>query len=502
MTATATAPATGRRGSRLAAPWAGLRANWLFGVFFLLAVIVRVLVMITYHQPFVQPDSHRYLHSAIHLKPDFNRTSGYSLILHVIPGWRHLTTIAPAQHLLGLVIGVLLYVMLVRRTVPRWGAALAAFPVLLDPFQVALEHYVLSDVFFEFFMVLAFFLLTFRRRVPWWLALIAGLCIGCATVTRSVGDVLVAVAALVLLVGQARWLPAIAIIVGAFVPVAAYEGWYHSWYGTYSTGRFPENLLYARVSDIVDCKTVTLPAYERPLCHTGPPPKLGDYYFAWGPGSPVKWYTPPAGKTTWQVMADFDRRVIKQQPLAFAGQTIGDALRGFEWARNGDPGNLSGETIHWRFNTTGHDPVHARVPGMPPADKLHINRTLARGLRFYSDLYLPGPVYAACLVAGLLAVLGIGRARRSGFRSSAFLFSVTCGALLLISTAISIFSWRYQLVQFVLLPPAGALGLTALLRRTNQPDGLTFGESIRTLFGRLRPSTWRRSVPLRSSKHV
>jgi hypothetical protein len=29
----------------------------------------------------------------------------------------------------------------------------------------------------------------------------------------------------------------------------------------------------------------------------------------------------------------------------------------------------------------------------------------------------------------------------------------------------SAFSWRYQLPQLVLLPPAGALGLTALLRR-------------------------------------
>jgi hypothetical protein len=34
----------------------------------------------------------------------------------------------------------------------------------------------------------------------------------------------------------------------------------------------------------------------------------------------------------------------------------------------------------------------------------------------------------------------------------------------------STFSWRYQLVQLVLLPPAGALGLTALVRRQSSDD--------------------------------
>lgn len=486
MTTVATEPVVSGRRARLAATGSVLRRNWLFSLVFLVGLVVRALVMIAYREPFIQPDSHRYLHAAIHMQPDFNRTSGYSLLVQLIPGWRDVTHIPPVQHVLGLVMGVLIYLMLVRRTVPRWGAALATVPVLLDPYQVALEHYILTDTSFEFFMLLGFFLLTFRRRIPWWLALIAGILIGCATVTRSVGDILVVVAALVLLIGQARWLPAVAIVIGTIAPVAAYEGWYHSWYGAYSTGRFPENLLYARVSDFVDCKTVKLPAYERPLCATGPAPRSGDYYYAWGPGSPVRWYQPPPGKTTWQVLADYNRRVIKQEPFSYAAQTVGDALRGFAWGRNGDPQNLSGEVVHWRFNTTGHDPANTHVAGEPPPDQLHINKPLARVLHFYSDIYVPGPLYAACLLAGLAAAAGIGRARRSGLRSSAFLFSVSCAGLLLVSTAVSIFSWRYQMVEFVLLPPAGALGLTALLRRRD-PDGLTFGESVRALFRR-RPA--------------
>jgi hypothetical protein len=72
---------------------------------------------------------------------------------------------------------------------------------------------------------------------------------------------------------------------------------------------------------------------------------------------------------------------------------------------------------------------------------------------------------AACAVAALLAAAGVGRARRSGLRVAAWTFAAICLAVLVIAAMGSGFSWRYQLPQLVLLPPAGALGLTALLRR-------------------------------------
>ena len=69
------------------------------------------------------------------------------------------------------------------------------------------------------------------------------------------------------------------------------------------------------------------------------------------------------------------------------------------------------------------------------------------------------------LIAGLLAALGLGRARRSGLRSASFLFAMT-GFVTFGSTVVANqFSWRYMLPLLVLLPPAAAVGLTALLRR-------------------------------------
>jgi 4-amino-4-deoxy-L-arabinose transferase-like glycosyltransferase len=466
-----------------------VRTNVWFFVALALGLLVRVLVEIAYRLPFIQPDSNRYLQSAIHLRPDFNRTSGYSLILRLIPGWRDLSPIPLPQHVLGLVMGGLIYWMLVRRAVPRWAAALATVPVLLDPFELAIEHYILSDVYFEFFLVLAFALLTFRRKVGWRLALVAGFCIGLATITRSVGDVIIVVAVVALILGQARWLPAVALLVGTVVPVGGYMIWYHHDYGVYSTGRFPENLLYGRVANFVKCSDLSVPAYETPLCPKAP---LGNrrhwYFYSWGVGDPFNFYTPPPGMTKRQVIRDFDRRAIKQEPLRYAKQTLGDALRGFAWDRHGKA-DTTGETEHWRFTTYGHEPIPGKPAPMPPESQAHINKPLARLLTDYSNVYIPGPFYGACLVIGLLAAVGVGRARRSGLQTSSGMYAVTAIGLLIVSTALSIFSWRYQLPQFVLLPPAAALGLTAMLRR-QRPDG------IRTVRGTLRELLpWKRQQP-------
>jgi hypothetical protein len=73
------------------------------------------------------------------------------------------------------------------------------------------------------------------------------------------------------------------------------------------------------------------------------------------------------------------------------------------------------------------------------------------------------------MIAGLLAALGVGRARRSGLRTASFLFVAMALVIFGSTVAVNTFTWRYQIILVTLLPPAAALGLTALVRRPGEP---------------------------------
>jgi len=103
-----------------------------------------------------------------------------------------------------------------------------------------------------------------------------------------------------------------------------------------------------------------------------------------------------------------------------------------------------------------------------------------RGYQLHGG-YTPGPLLALCTLAGLagsVSLLVRGRAARLA-REPALLVppprsapAPALACLLFFSSAMSIllvsdlfeFSWRYQLSALVTLVPAGALGVTVLLR--------------------------------------
>ena len=65
-------------------------------------------------------DSYVYLGAALRLQPNLSKTTGYSVFLHILEPFHSLTLVAGLQHLMGLAVAVMIYVLARRSGV--WPA--------------------------------------------------------------------------------------------------------------------------------------------------------------------------------------------------------------------------------------------------------------------------------------------------------------------------------------------------------------------------------------------
>ena len=77
-------------------------------------------------------DSYVYLGAALRPQPNLSKTTGYSVFLHALEPFHSLTLVAGLQHLMGLAVAVMIYLLLRRSGVPQRWATIATLPVLLD----------------------------------------------------------------------------------------------------------------------------------------------------------------------------------------------------------------------------------------------------------------------------------------------------------------------------------------------------------------------------------
>jgi hypothetical protein len=145
------------------------------------------------------------------------------MFLRLLEPFHSFAVVALTQHALGLAMGVLVYVT-VRRAVPTWAAVLAAAPVLLDAYQIELEHLLVSDVLFAFLLIVAA-RLGIRPGGGRGTACVVGVLLAAVTLTRSVGLPLIALFAAWYLIRRHRG-AAVALLVAALVPLGAYAGWF------------------------------------------------------------------------------------------------------------------------------------------------------------------------------------------------------------------------------------------------------------------------------------
>jgi hypothetical protein len=275
------------------------------------------------------------------------------------------------------------------------------------------------------------------------------------------------------------------------------------------------------MAEAADCATLRVPSYERMLCPDATQKLLlGPDGLDHNPASPIRGaWIPGVGAADYRtlkqlcpksvavtvgtevryhvvagmcgrVTSDFDRHVLRQQPLNVLASVGRDALKLFAPHRATSTGDVP--ISRWQFQAfypqyppyvvIGHgglvfggynrDGVEhtvgtgAQFRGGNPV----VVRPLAVFLRAYQlgGGYTPGPLLAFAVLAGLAGSLVTLRRRTApAMRAAALgclLFFVT-GAAALLSSDVFEFSWRYQLPALITLPPAAALAIAMLLRR-------------------------------------
>jgi hypothetical protein len=181
---------------------AGLaRRHWLLVILLLAGLVLRVTAQVAYRPALLYIDTIKYLFG---VWPGAD-PHGYEGLLKAILAVGTRGTVAALQHLLGVAMAVAIYAVLTRRGTPRWLAALAAGPVLLDAYQLQMEQTIMPDVWFEAIVVAGLAVLLWRPAVTLPAAAAAGLLLGSSATIRQLGEILVLPAVVYLVVAGGGW---------------------------------------------------------------------------------------------------------------------------------------------------------------------------------------------------------------------------------------------------------------------------------------------------------
>ncbi|MBT2224597.1 hypothetical protein KLK06_01855 [Nonomuraea sp. NEAU-A123] len=441
------------------------RHGWFLAVLTLGAAL-RVVTMLGYRPALWFPDSFTYVVTVFHPRPDLVRPAGYSAFMKALEPFHSFGAITAAQHLLGLATGVLVYRC--ARRAPRWVATLATVPVLLDAYQIELEHLLVSDALFMFLVVAAIALTLADRPV----VIAVGLLLAAATLTRTVGQPLIVVVAAWFLLRRRVGLAGI-VVVAALAPVIAYGGWFYATYHRVGIVGANGVFLYARTMSFADCAKMEPPPDLKVLCDPRPPDRRPpSQEYIWAKDSPLV-ALPDITFTeeTDDLAGRFASLAIREQPLDYAASVLSELGRSFVWGRPVYPD-------HEIYDYYEFPAVSPRPPGRWAAQLgVDLGKRYERGpigtevvepyagwMRAYQSVgRLPGTVLlAVLLVPPALAI----RRWRSGGRRLASLTNEpppwllpwsTAVLLLVIPPAVAEFDYRYVLPAVPLACLAAAL---------------------------------------------
>ena len=462
-----------RASGRLAA---AARRHWLFGLVLACAVALRVLAMLAFRPiMWFGGDSASYLATGLRLIPDPSRVGGYGFMLWVLRPLHSLALVAAVQHLMGIVIGALIYLLARRHGLPAWVATLAAVPVFFDAYQLQLESDAVPDIPFGLLVVTSLYLLLGSpgERRPARVAAAAFL-LGVSAILWPVGLVLLAILLAVLLAGlvirRAGVLAVAAAILAGVVPVAGYAAWFDLHEHQFSLTRSDGVFLWSRTMSFADCAVIRPPADERMLC---PPagPRIAASLYIWDGNSPL--LRMPGGRFSARTNAlalDFALRAIAAQPGGYAAAVGHDFALSFAWNRPVHPDagivdryQFSDATTAWvpaTMRTLGGGTVagdQAAYDGGRPAPTRAVQPFASSLVSYQRYVYLPGTLLGVILLGCLVTII----VRRRALGALPWAFAVT---ILLVPPMIVDFDLRY------LVPAVPVACLAAALAFAPRPS--------------------------------
>ncbi len=459
--------------ARWPAAAAVLRRHWLAAVLLAAGLALRVLVQLAYRPALFYIDTTRYVNNSYGNDP-----VGYKGLLRAILLVGNFGAVAAVQHLLGLAMAVVIYLLLLRRGTPRWLAALAIAPVALDAYQLQIEQTIMPDTLFEALIVAGLAILLWPPRTGWRRAVAAGIVLGTSATVAQVGEALILPAVIYLLVAGGGWRQAIgkaaALCAACALPILAYSTGSLILTGGFFLSHTGVTSFYGRMAAAADCATIKLPSAERGMCPSKAQQAQGPDWLEYSNDSPIRPYYSglPRGEVN-TLAANFNHAVLTQQPLRVFVAYERDVLKPFALTRTGNQGDTP--ISRWQFQTTY---PYFTSQTTKPVVKAAIDRfgggtptvwpPVAAFLRSYQldGGYTPGPLLAVFTLAGLAGSAVLLRRRAAPatrqLALACLLFFATAVSVLLTSDLFE-FSWRYQLPALVTLAPAGALGISVII---------------------------------------
>ena len=476
------------------------RRHWLFGLVLVAALALRVLTALAFRPiMWFGGDSASYLATGLRLIPDPSRAGGYGFMLWVLRPLHSFALVAAVQHVMGLAMGVLIYLLARRFGLPAWAATLATVPVLLDAYELQLEADAVPDVPFGFLVLLALYLLLrspgerrparttaggFGGVVPPGASTAAAFLLGASALLWPVGLVLLAVLLVVLLgallIRRAGLVTVLAALLAGALPVAAYAAWFSVHEHQFSLTRSDGVYLWSRTMSFANCAVIKPPPGDLVLC---PPPgregaaRMASSLYIWNGNSNL--LRLPGGRFSAQtnrLALRFALRAVAAQPGGYAAAVGHDFALSFFWDRPVHPDAGIVDRYQFADAATAWVPASMRTPGggTVAADQAAYNGgrhpAPTRAVQPYASwlvsyqryVYLPGTLLGVILLAGLAAMIARRRVRGAGLP---WAFAVT---ILLVPPLIADFDLRYLVPAVPVACLAAALAFAPRLETADQ----------------------------------